>query len=215
LKLEHIHKEKKYDEKYWDKYYSIMDSVLMDYFTLGIELGFEKRSDQFIYQHEFLAKLIYLFPNSTHREEYDYIKIDDYANFENWENWIIDLEEYISKYRMSHFGLKARYDLARLYDDLWILLYPDSLDHGWYKIIIGKKKEKDKISADKYRQKAIKFYKEIEENYYSIFYNSLIRNLNKTNLRSIINRIPERRKELESKKRNWSEFGTLMNRGWD
>ena len=195
IELNAIRNPKSYDEKYWERYYDCVDRILKAYAEIGIEIGFDKRSDQYIYRkHEFLERIVELNPESKYKPDYEYIIINENSDYRNWQKWIRQLERYLEKYHDNKYSVNAKIDLAQLYDDLWILKYPGSRYRETFDQRFMKQFEIDTILADEYRTKSIKLYRDyiqhIEELFEteSIPFNQRILNYCKNRIEQLENR---------------------------
>lgn len=135
--------------------------------TMGIKIDYEKYAGA-VYQHNYIIKLIQLFPHSKYRDVYDYKTLERGTNdIKSVQKWIDSLLDYRSKYPTGRYIFNATVDLANAYDDLWEILTPDPEFDGYspyYSYFSSGNKDKDKLNAEIYRNNALKLYKHLKMN---------------------------------------------------
>lgn len=108
-----------------------------------------------IYNHDFFHSLNATFPASKYKDEVTYILIQN--NF--WQAWENQLIGYLKEFPKGHYAIKAKLDLAHLYDNLWDVL---SVEESFYRedFSTGNFEEDLKLAED-YRARAINLYETI------------------------------------------------------
>lgn len=107
-----------------------------------------------IYNHAFFNRLKVTFPTSKYKDEYTYILIKN----ENWKIWEKQLISYLKEFPEGNYAIKAKLDLAHLYDNLWDVLSEDNLYREYFS---SGNLEEDLKRAEDYRSKAINLYEAV------------------------------------------------------
>lgn len=138
--------------------------------TLGISVTLDPNSfgdGEPEYSHNYIKTLIHLFPNSGHKDIYDYVVIERGENsMPPVQKWIEKLIAYRKNYPLGHYIFNATNDLANIYDNLWDILTPTTEFSGYYfhnGYFTSGNKGADMKNAIKYRSQALKLYKYLIE----------------------------------------------------
>jgi len=135
-------------------------NLFKPYKDLGIEPKWEKplRDVRIYYDHDFFKRLSTLYPESKYKGEVEYLFIRLDAHYTKWEQWNRKLEKLVRDYPNDSFIVKAKFDLALNYDNLWAFTHPK------YDLSFFDEPErfpKNNKKSEEYKQKALKLYKEI------------------------------------------------------
>ncbi len=152
-----------YDQSFYIKREEMTDKLIQPYLDLGIITRYNEIDGSWMYYHEFFKALNQKFPNSKYQEEVEYLLIESKASVNNWEQSMSKLEAYIKRHPMGQYSLLAKFDLARIYDDLWYIADPARIDkYKKYLIEMNNLQiDQNTIQANEYRNKALKLYQEI------------------------------------------------------
>lgn len=130
--------------------------------NMGIKVNYNNREGWPEYNHNYIKHLIKLFPNSKHRDVYDYVIIErGYNSMKPVQEWINLLSSYREKYPNGYYIFNATTDLANAYDDLWELLTPSPEFGGYfpyYSDFSSGNKDTDEKNAEIFRKNALELY---------------------------------------------------------
>jgi hypothetical protein len=129
------------------------------YTRVGLDLTVDQWAE-IVYQNEYIRSLQKMFPQSKYKAEIDYKIIDLNANVDEWKQWESSLLIYLKKYPEGPYSVRAKYDLARMYYDLWGLVNPDTKEFLVVSFRSGDP-AKDREDSERYRQEAIRLFTEI------------------------------------------------------
>ena len=158
--------EKPYDhDNYVNKKDELENQLVKPLLDLGVSPFHSEIGGDWIYQHEFFTTLNSQLPNSKYREEVEYVLFSSSpsAVTSQWELWVSGLEQYIKRHPTGKFSLRAKLDLARLYDDLWYIANPAYVE-GAKKDLMAMQNvnvDQNSVLANEYRKKALTLYREI------------------------------------------------------
>ena len=151
--------------KYHNKLNEIENQLVKPILDLGISPFYSTIGGDWIYQHEFFKTLNSQLPNPKYQDEVEYVLFSSSpsAVTSQWKLWVSGLEQYIKRHPTGIFSLRAKLDLARLYDDLWFLADPGHVEK--YKTYLmdnqGIYIDQNPTLANEHRKKALKLYHEI------------------------------------------------------